>query len=305
MNATTQIKDQAREIGFDKVGIASAGPAPGGGRLDEWLHRGYQAGMVWMARNRDRRTDVREVLPGAKSVICLAVNYYTPHELAPNELKISRYAWGLDYHHLLSRMCKDLTRRIENDLPESKNLWYVDTGPVLEKAWAQEAGLGWIGKNDVLISRDFGSWLFLGEIITTLELEPDSPASDHCGTCTKCIEACPTEAIVEPYVVDSGRCISYLTIEHRGDWPPETAGRTDGWVFGCDICQDVCPFNRFGRETGFADEFNPREGILQATTWQGIDQENFVRLTQKSPLRRAKHEGMSRNLRAAGIGNSA
>lgn len=301
VETATQIKSHAREIGFDKIGIARVGPAPGGERLREWLDRGYHAGMNWMAKNADKRLDPERVLPGARSVICLAVNYYSATERRPDQLKISRYAWGIDYHHVLGEKLKKLTGYIEQIWPDSRNLWYVDTGPVMEKAWAQQAGLGWNGKNDILISRDFGTWLFLAEIITTLELAPDTPELDHCGNCTKCLEACPTGAIVEPYVVDSRRCISYWTIEHQGDFPPEMAGEMNGWVFGCDICQDVCPFNRFQKTTGRLDDFGPRPEILSSAMWQELGEKQFAEMTRNSPLRRPGFVGMRRNLKAAGV----
>jgi epoxyqueuosine reductase len=304
MTDSDLIKSWAREIGFDKVGITPAGPAPGGEHLTTWLKRRYHAKMKWMTNNVPRRLDPRNVLPGAQSIICLAVNYYTPHERDVDESKISRYAWGTDYHHTLGEMLKQLIARIADECPGSNNLWYVDTGPVLEKAWAQQAGLGWIGKNDILISRDFGTWLFLGEVITSVQLPADLPEQDHCGTCTYCIEACPTGAIVEPYVVDSGRCISYWTIEHRGEFPPGIADKLDGWVFGCDICQDVCPFNRFQKNTEREKDFAPRMSLLQADGWQKIGEEEFSERTAKSPLRRAKLQGIQRNLRAAGKSKS-
>jgi len=195
MTGSEQVKAWAHEIGFDKVGIADAGLVPGGDHLAEWLLRGYHADMGWMLNNAYRRLDPRCVLPNAKSVISLAVNYFTSDERRPDELKISRYAWGSDYHRIIGKMLKKLNKLINDKWPDSSSLWYVDTGPIMEKAWAQKAGLGWIGKNNLLISRDYGPWLFLGEVITTLGLEPDKPETDHCGTCTKCLDACPADAL--------------------------------------------------------------------------------------------------------------
>ncbi len=296
-----RIKNWAREIGFDKIGLALAGPTPGGEHLTEWLTRGCHGGMNWMKKNADRRLDPRRVLPEARSIISVALNYYIPHERQPGELKISRYAWGTDYHYVLGRMLEELVACIANGWPASANLWYVDAGPVLEKAWAEQAGIGWIGKNGVLISRDFGTWLFLGEIITTLQLKPDLPQSNHCGTCTSCIDACPAGAIVEPYVVDAHRCISFWTIEHRGEFPPGIADKLDGWVFGCDACQDVCPFNRFQKNAKLREDFAPRRELLRPGRWLEISENNFADLTRKSPLQRTRLEGIKRNLQAAGI----
>jgi len=298
MSHTERINYWAREIGFDKVGIAAVDTVSGGAQLAEWLMRGYHAGMGWMLNNAYRRLDPRCVLPGAQSVICVAVNYYTSGERDVDGLKVSRYAWGTDYHHILGRMLKELAARISQEHPDSSNLWYVDTGPVMEKTWAQRAGLGWIGKNDILISRDFGTWLFLGEVITTLDLPPDLPEQDHCGTCTRCIDACPTDAIVEPYVVDANRCSAYWTIEHRGEFPPAIADTFDGWVFGCDICQEVCPFNRFQQDTALPVEFGPRSELLPPERWLEFSREDFARLSLRSPLRRARLEGLQRNVRA-------
>jgi len=301
MDPSEQIKSWACEIGFDKVGIAVAGATPGGKHFVDWLTDGYYGNMKWMLNNAYRRLDLRCVLPGAQSIICLAVNYYTPHERNPDELKISRYAWGTDYHYILGKMLKRLAARITKKWPDSRNLWYVDTGPVMEKAWAQHAGLGWVGKNNVLISQEFGTWLFLAEVITTLKLEPDPPQQNHCGTCTDCIDACPTGAVIKPHVIDSGRCISNWTIEHRGEFPPGIADKFDGWIFGCDICQDVCPFNRWQKKTKLSDNFAPRKDLLQLDRWPDISEEQFAILTARSPLRRAKMEGIKRNLRASGM----
>jgi epoxyqueuosine reductase len=302
-----RIKAKAFELGCTHVGVARAEAlAQEGSRLEEWLGRGYQAGMAWMARNVEKRVDPRVVLPGAKSVIALAVNYYTPvrHASGKDIGKVSRYAWGDDYHELVGRRLEELVRWMSVEFPGSEGKAYVDTGPVMDKVWAQRAGIGWEGKHTNVITRDTGSWVFLGEILTTLELDPDLPAADHCGTCTRCIDACPTEAIVEPYVVDSSRCISYLTIEHRGDIPDALAKEFEGWIYGCDICQDVCPWNiRFAqdsREPGFA----PRDGALQPSLsqWEGMTQEEFSRRFAGSAVKRTKLSGLRRNIKAVRAG---
>jgi len=300
-SAERRIKKKAESLGFTAVGIARADPLGNEPlRLREWLDRGYHASMSWMATSVVKRVDPRQVLRGAKSVISLALNYYTPAEHAkdPRVGKISRYAWGDDYHDVLSARLRSLWTWIEAAFPGAGGTWYVDTGPVMEKAWAARAGIGWIGKHANLITRSHGSWVFLGEIITTVELEPDSPAVDHCGSCTLCIEACPTAAIVQPYVIESERCLSYLTIEHRGPIEGELTNHFEGWIFGCDICQDVCPWNRkFATPTG-EDRFAPREGHLEPdlAEWSRLDPVEFRRRFSGSPIQRAKHEGLRRNI---------
>ncbi len=306
--AADRIKAKALDLGCTRVGIARAESLTAeGGRLREWLSRGFQAGMSWMERNVERRTDPRNVLPGAKSVIAIAVNYYTPGRHADREEsgKISRYAWGDDYHDILGRRLDALVRWMGTEFPGSESKVYVDTGPVMEKAWAQRAGIGWEGKHTNVITRDVGSWVFLGDILTTLELDPDAPATDHCGTCTRCIDACPTRAIVEPYVVDSSLCISYLTIEHRGELPDHLAKDFNGWIYGCDICQDVCPWNiRFARDS-HEPGFVPREGALEPPLeeWETMTQEQFARRFAGSPVKRTKHSGLQRNIRAVRAGH--
>jgi len=301
METAEQIKTWAREIGFDKVGVAAAEPLPEGGHLRQWLDRGYNGGMSWLAKNIERRLDPCRVLPGARSIICLAVDYFVPVECGPDYLKISRYARGADYHDVLGKMLKNLVIRIADARPESRNLWYVDAGPIMEKTWAQRAGLGCKCKNDLLVTRDYGTWVFLGEIISTLELPPDMPESDHCGNCTKCMEACPNGAIVEPRVLDTRRCITYWTNKHEGDFPPEIAAKLHGWVYGCDICQEVCPFNHKRKTAARTEEFAPRAGILQAEQWRGIDETRFVQITHGGPLQRAGYARIRRNLQAAGV----
>jgi epoxyqueuosine reductase len=297
-----EIRETASRLGIDLVGFASlTGPAPGAERLALWLAAGRQASMTWMERDPDRRSDPRALLDGAKTILCAGLNYYTParHSGKADEGKISRYAWGDDYHDLLGRKLEALLESIRAAHPGINGKVYVDTGPVMEKAWGQTAGLGWQGKHTNLISQEIGSWFFLGEIILDAVIEPDAQETDHCGNCALCIEACPTGAIVEPYVLDAGLCISYLTIEHRGPFPADLAGRLDGWLFGCDVCQEVCPWNDRAGSTA-EPAFAPRGGRV------GYDPLDVVAMTEgrfreefrKSPVRRAKHDGLRRNAEA-------
>ena len=302
MNASESIRAKALELGFTRVGFAPIESLDEeSSHLQEWLNRGYHGTMQWIARNMDKRTDPAKIVPGAKSVIAVAMNYYTetPHSSMPGVGKISRYAWGDDYHDILGGRLKRLLAWMRTEYPESEGKWYVDTGPVMDKVWAQRAGIGWLGKHTNIITDDIGSWVFLGEIITTLELDYDKPATDHCGTCTLCLEACPTQAIVEPYVVDSNRCLSYLTIEHRDEIAGDVAKKFDGWIYGCDICQDVCPWNE--KFSAVSDEpgFHPREWnkapVLEL--WKDMTQEEFTKQFKGSPMKRTKREGLTRNVR--------
>jgi epoxyqueuosine reductase len=299
LTLTEQIKSKAIELGFSKVGIAKAEALPEDGEhLKEWLHRGYHASMKWMGENFEKRIDPHKILPGARSIISVAVNYYTDvkHHPTQDEGKVSRYAWGDDYHiHVTARIQK-LFECIKQMAPESAGRFYVDTGPVMEKAWAERAGLGWRGKHTNLITKEYGSWVFLGEIISTLELEYDTPMEDFCGSCTACLDACPTKAITEPYVVDSNKCISYLTIEHRGEIDKSFAPFFDQWVYGCDICQDVCPWNKFQQQTE-DKEFAARDGNVTPSLSGlcSLTQEDFSKKFKKSPIKRTKREGLRRN----------
>jgi epoxyqueuosine reductase len=299
MTLSERIKSKALELGIHKIGIARAEPlAAEGERLKEWLGRGYQASMQWMEKNVEKRTDPRLIVPGARSVISIAVNYYTPveHSSEGTDGKISRYAWGDDYHIHVTKRIQMLFDCIKQWEPGSEGRYYVDTGPVMDKVWAARAGLGWQGKHTNLITKEYGSWVFLGEIITTLELEPDTPMEDFCGTCTACIDACPTDAIHEPYVVDSQRCISYLTIEHRGEIARSLGEKFDRWVYGCDICQDVCPWNRFRQNTEHS-EYTPRPFNIAPKIDEliALPQEEFSRRFKNSPIKRTKREGIIRN----------
>lgn len=300
MTITESIKSEARRLGFQKVGIAGAEELAGeSGRLAEWLDRGYHGTMDWMEKNREKRVDPEKVLPGVKSVLVAGMNYYTdiPHSSANGAGKISRYAWGDDYHTVLGERLRKLLDYSLALVPGSGGRTYVDTGPVMEKAWAQRAGIGWQGKHTNIITGDLGSWIFLGVMLLDIELETDRPATDHCGSCTLCIEACPTEAIVRPYVLDSNRCISYLTIEHRGEIAAELGEKFDRWIYGCDICQDVCPWNeKFSRGSGEAG-FAPREHAVapDLETVAGMSPAEFNVQYRKSPIKRTKHAGMVRN----------
>lgn len=309
MSLADAIKQEALALGFDAVGIAGVPASPQTdsaiSRLLTWLERGYHGTMAWMSRQPERRSRPELVLPGCRSILSVGMNYDTGHRPieGPGYGRIARYAWGMDYHALLGPRLKDLEHRIQCLAPEARTLSYVDTGPVMEKAWAQQAGLGWVGKHSNLVSSDFGSWLLLGEVLTTLDLLPDVPGSDLCGSCSLCIQACPTDAIVEPYVVDATRCISYLTIEFRGnegDVPEELAGRMGRHIFGCDDCLDVCPFNLRGEPTA-EPAFLP-SGITAAprlSELESLDERAFTERFRGSPIRRAKHQGFQRNLAIA------
>ena len=300
---TAGLKARARELGFHKVGVVRAGPLEGErARLEEWLARGYQGEMAWMARDVARRTDPRELLPGARSVVVVALNYYTPHEHsnAPGTGKISRYAWGDDYHDVLGEKLKALLAWVVERRPGTVGKVCVDAQPAMDKAWGARAGLGWIGKHSNLITREYGSWVFLGELLLDVELEYDgAPTEDHCGTCTLCIESCPTQAITEPYVVDSNRCISYATIELRAPEIPEEVGeRLSGWLYGCDVCQDVCPWNRFEQPTE-ERRFEPRpDGVSpNLSVVLELTPESYAERFRRSPIKRTKLAGLRRNAR--------
>lgn len=319
MSLEARIKREALSLGFDAVGIArvETGPQPALSghspsfmqllfiRLSEWLRRGFHGRMDWMAREPARRADPKAVLSGCRSVICVGMNYYTDHrpDERPGYGRIARYAWGRDYHEVMGERLEALGRRIQTLAPDAQIRCYVDTGPVMEKAWAQEAGLGWIGKHSNLVSTSFGSWLLLGEILTTLALEPDEPASDLCGSCTLCLRTCPTGAITEPYVVDARRCIAYLTIElHKpGDEiPADLAPKIGNRVFGCDDCLDVCPYNVHATPTA-EPAFQPTSLTLapELDRLASLPPQSFAAAFRHSPIRRATHGGFLRNVRQA------
>jgi epoxyqueuosine reductase len=325
MSLTETIKREALALGFDAVGISrvaessqpsaishqpdSSIPDPPPlfphrllSRLTEWLQRGYHGTMAWMTRDPARRSNPQLVLPGSRSMVSVGMNYYTDNRA--NEQsgmgRIARYAWGKDYHTMMSQRLAQLEAKIVALAPDVTTKAYVDTGPIMEKAWAQRAGLGWIGKHSNLVSAEHGSWLLLGEILTTLELTADEPGTDLCGSCTLCIQACPTGAIVEPYVVDARLCISYLTIELRGGREvisDELAAQMGNRIFGCDDCLDVCPFNLRADATS-EPAFNPTPLTLAPSlqTLSQISQENFSTTFKESPLKRAKQSGLLRNV---------
>jgi epoxyqueuosine reductase len=298
-----RIKSKAIELGFCKVGITRAVALEQEGRhLQEWLSHGYHGTMEWMATNVEQRVDARKVLPNAKSVVVVAMNYYTEarHSENPDTGKISRYAWGDDYHEIMLPRLEKLLHSIKQEVPTVQGKVYVDTGPVMDKVWAARAGIGWEGKHTNVISREVGSWIFLGEIILDIGLECDEPAANYCGTCTRCIDACPTHAIVEPYVLDSNLCISYLTIEHKGDIPDALSSQFENWIYGCDICQDVCPWNQKFSKPISDTAFRPRDGNPSPKLHElaEISEEEFRRKFRRSPIKRTKHSGLMRNVNA-------
>ena len=309
MSLAETIKREARSLGFAAVGIASVSAQASDDhllhRLQEWLRRGFHGTMTWMSRDPARRADPRVVLPGCRSIIAVGMNYDTGHRATegPGYGRIARYAWGKDYHRVLGDRLTLLEAKLREWVPGVLTRSYVDTGPVMEKAWAQQAGLGWIGKHSNLVSADHGSWLVLGEILTTLDLPPDTPATDLCGTCSLCIQACPTHAIAEPYVVDATRCISYLTIEFRGAREEIAGALAAGMgnrIFGCDDCLDVCPFNLRAEPTTDV-AFQPSPATLGPRLEEIADltEGGFLERFRGSPIRRATLRGIQRNVAIA------
>ena len=299
-----QVKEKALSLGFHQVGIAPADTDVSDSavaRLQAWLALGYHGDMAWMAN--PKRFDIRACMPEVRSLICVALNYYTPHQRPQGKEygKISRYGWGRDYHKVMDKKLKALAHWLQAQGEGIKARYYADTGPVQDKVWAQRAGIGWIAKNGNVITREYGSWVFLGEVLTNLVLTPDAPHSEHCGTCTRCMDACPTGAITQPFVVDANRCIAYHTIENRAEKLPQAiAPHLEGWVAGCDICQDVCPWNqRFAKETDIK-EFQPYPGNVapKLTELAEISDEEWNRRFPASALRRIKPEMLRRNARA-------
>ncbi|HUJ79094.1 MAG TPA: tRNA epoxyqueuosine(34) reductase QueG [Nitrospiria bacterium] len=302
MSLAAPLKQQARALGFDAVGIAPADlPGRYGGALTRWLDRGFHGEMAYMARAPRRRADPRDVLPGARSVISLAMNYYAgDHGARPDHRsgRIARYAWGKDYHDLIERKLDDLAAWLRARAPEAQVRGYVDHGPVLERAVAQEAGVGFIGKNTMLITDQCGSWVVLAELITTLELEADRPQTSRCGSCRLCLDACPTGAIVAPYELDATRCISYLTIELKREFTPSEGAKIGDWLFGCDVCQEVCPYNT---PPAASDEPWFQEGVgpwLDARETATLQHDGEMAPFSATPLTRPKRAGLVRNARA-------
>ena len=302
-NGGDRIRRRALEIGFSKVGIVAASQlCVERERLEEWLRRGYHGEMNWMARDPGQRTDPRKIFPEARSVIVVALNYYTSHQHSDRQAtgKISRYAWGDDYHEVVGAKLRELLRWIKEQWPEADGKVCVDIQPTMDKAWAVRAGLGWLGKHTNLITQEYGSWVFIGELLLNLKLEYDEEEiADQCGSCTLCIEACPTGAIVEPYVIDSNLCISHATIESRTpEMREDIAAHLEGWLYGCDICQDVCPWNH---ATPTTDEpsFEPREGNVNASLSEILEltPETYAARFRHSAMKRAKLSGLQRNAR--------
>ena len=289
----------AKELGFDLIGFSKAE------KLDQevedlanWVSKGYSAGMKYMERNLDKRKDVNEILPEAESVISLGINYFNDEQYSGSNKhgKISRYAWGKDYHYIIWDKLKILESKLIKIDPEFKSKSYVDTGPVMDKIWAVKSGLGWMGKHSNIISRNLGSWIFLADIITNCKFEYNEPVADFCGTCTACIDACPTDAIVNDYIVDSNKCISYLTIENKGEISNEFSGKFENWLFGCDICQDVCPWNKkFSRQTKEKEFLEIKNKELLIEEILEMNNEEFKEKFKESPISRAKLSGLQRN----------
>jgi epoxyqueuosine reductase len=297
---TDFIKKNAADLGFDHCGIAKAVQLDDDARrLEKWLHRGMHGSMHYMENHFDKRIDPRKLVDNAESVITLLLNYYPKQEQITDGPKISKYAYGQDYHEVIKTKLNTLLGRMQETFGEIHGRGFVDSAPVLERAWAQRSGLGWLGKNGNIIHKQAGSFFFIATLITDLALEYDSPVGDYCGSCTRCLDACPTGAIVEPGVVDGSRCISYFTIELKELLIPEKMqGQFDNWMFGCDTCQDVCPWNRFSKPNKTA-EFAPIPEILNFSTkdWEEMTEEEFKRVFRHSPMKRSKYAGIRRNLR--------
>ncbi len=296
---THLLKSIARELGFNFCGISRAEflekEAP---KLEEWLRRGYQGKMEYLTHHFDKRLDPRLLVPGAKSVVSLVFNYFPEKDIMQeHQLKIAKYAYGEDYHFIVRDKLKEFLDRIRQSIGEINGRAFVDSAPVMERSWAAKSGVGWIGKNSLLLNKSMGSFFFLAELIVDLELEPDGPVQDYCGTCTACMDACPTQAIPEPYVVDGSKCISYFTIELKEEIPEEMKGKFENWIFGCDICQDVCPWNRFSRPHR-ESRLKPHPDLEQMKTedWMEITEEVFTRVFGNSALQRTKLSGLKRNI---------
>ena len=295
---TLLVKKTASELGFSFCGISKAefleNEAP---KFEEWLKRKYQGKMSYLENYFDQRLDPTKLVPGAKSVISLLYNYFPAKDHTTKPPKVAKYAYGQDYHLVLKKKLRDFLKQIRNEVGHVEGRVFVDSAPILERAWAARSGLGWIGKNSLLLSRNHGSFFFLAELLVDLELNPDGPMKDYCGTCTACRDACPTEAIPEPYVVDGSRCISYLTIELKDVIPREFKDKMKGWVFGCDICQNVCPWNRFSKPHSEV-AFKPQGWEeLNANDWKELTRETFHKVFRKSAVKRTKYEGLMRNLK--------
>ena len=295
---TQFIKTEAKRLGFLSCGISKAQfleeEAP---RLENWLTQNMHGEMRYMENHFDKRLDPTKLVPDSKSVISLLLNYFPSETQNENSYKISKYAYGRDYHFVIKDKLKQLLISIQEEIGAVHGRAFVDSAPVLDKAWAAKSGLGWIGKHSNLLTKQTGSFYFIAELIVDLDLEYDTPVTDHCGSCTACIDACPTQAIVDPYVVDGSKCISYLTIELKNEIPSEFTNQMDDWMFGCDVCQDVCPWNRFSKPHN-QPLFNPHPELLQNSKedWEEITKEVFNEIFRKSAVKRTKYEGLKRNI---------
>lgn len=294
------IKEEAKALGFLSCGIAKAGfleeEAP---RLEQWLREGRQGEMRYMEHHFDKRLDPTKLVPGAKSVVSLLLNYHTDNVQSDSSApKISSYAFGQDYHSVIKEKLYELLGRIRDHIGEVEGRVFVDSAPVMDKAWAAKAGLGWVGKNTNLIAKQVGSFFFIAEMILDLDLAYDLPVADHCGSCTACIDACPTEALTAPYEIDASKCISYATIELKNAIPDHFKGKMDGWMFGCDVCQTVCPWNRFSTPHS-EPAFHPNQELLELKKrdWEELTEETFKRVFKKSAVKRTKYSGLTRNIR--------
>ena len=298
------IKSLAYELGFDFVGISKAEKLEEDAiKLEEWLNKGLHAGMSYMERNFDKRVDPRLLVEGSKSVVSLLYNYHNSYQQDPNSPKVAKYAFGEDYHFVVKDKLKELMQKISERIGEVGGRFFVDSAPVLDRAWARKSGLGWIGKNSMLINKQMGSDFFLAELIIDLELEYDGPIKDYCGSCTKCIDACPTDAIETNRTIDSNKCISYLTIELKEEMiPSEFEAKMENWVFGCDICQDVCPWNRFAKPH-HEERFLPKLSLLEMSRddWKAMNEDLFKEVFKRSAVKRTKYSGIKRNLNALGL----
>jgi epoxyqueuosine reductase len=292
------IKREAKRLGFDFCGISKADfLEKEASHLEKWLHQGMNGKMQYMENYFDLRLDPRKLVPGAKSVISLMLNYYPEEKQNRDAPKISKYAYGKDYHFVIKDKLKELLHTMNDQIGEIHGRAFADSAPVLERAWAAKSGLGWIGKNAQLLRPQNGSFFFLAELIVDIALEADAPIKDYCGSCTRCMDACPTQAIVGPKIVDGSKCISYFTIELKEAMPAEMRDSLDGWMFGCDVCQDVCPWNRFSRPHT-TEEMQPNPAILNMTSkdWQEITEDVFKKTFKGSPLKRAGYQGIRRNI---------
>ena len=297
---TAFVKQLSKRLGFDYCGIAKAERLDDEARhLEAWLNNGFNGNMGYMERNFDLRVDPSLLVPGAHSVITLLLNYYPEESQVADAPKISKYAYGADYHEVIRAKLNEFLFEIRENIGEVNGRGFVDSAPVLERAWAKRSGIGWVGKNANLITKQSGSFFFIATLITDLKLDYDDPfARDFCGTCTKCIDACPTEAILAPAIVDGSKCISYLTIELKDELiAPEFAGKMDNWMFGCDICQDVCPWNRFSKPHQ-QEAFKPIDAVLNFTSgdWEALNEDYFKQLLKHSPIKRTKWKGIQRNV---------